>query len=477
MKIKDKVVEPIDLVDVTGGMTPEEIGGAVGGVYSSTLSPFSAAISKLNAGFEPAVFTLVGDSTGNSDDEWFNYALLQYADKKPNKNIVTYGWDNDINSFTAPRFLSKSSGGEAFVRMTVAESQNILLAHDSGNLNLDGDLDFRMKISIDDWSVFSSDGVVSGVYQTGQRAWALKGDADKTLYLSWSIDGTAVSGGVAYKTPVLPVSDGDVFYFRVTLDIDNGAGGHTVTYYLSTDDGETWNQLSQVVNSGTTSIFNGTSGLYINGRGVSAWDMTFYSAELLDGIDGPLLASPNAAFYGASPANDPFTDVNGNSVDFRGTRIARGGDNTLVALNGSAPGKALAYSSGVSIFNTQFAKEPDVAIISYSHNEGATFNYTADYSSFISQIEAAWPLTRIVPSTQNPKKSPSSDIDIENHAVRNYQVAKLASKNNLFYIDGYRAFTRVGDYDSFINADGVHPEPNGSMLWGGVLLSMMMMCE
>ena len=35
MKIKDKVFEPIDLVDATGGMTPEEIGGAIANAVTS----------------------------------------------------------------------------------------------------------------------------------------------------------------------------------------------------------------------------------------------------------------------------------------------------------------------------------------------------------------------------------------------------------------------------------------------------------
>jgi hypothetical protein len=80
------------------------------------------------------------------------------------------------------------------------------------------------------------------------------------------------------------------------LDVDNGAGGNTVTFYTSTNDPSTnptsiaWTPLgAPVVNAGTTSIFAGTANLdYGAAAGGTANLFTgqIYRAQVYNGIFG-----------------------------------------------------------------------------------------------------------------------------------------------------------------------------------------------
>jgi hypothetical protein len=105
---------------------------------------------------------------------------------------------------------------------------------DDTSLAILGDLDVRALLSADD--VDALDQTIVGQWgAAGNRSWRFMVSAD-SLVFEYSLDGT----NVLTKTSTLPLSaadvfSGDAFYARVTQDVDNGAGGSTVTFYLSAD--------------------------------------------------------------------------------------------------------------------------------------------------------------------------------------------------------------------------------------------------
>lgn len=85
------------------------------------------------------------------------------------------------------------------------------------------------------------------------------------------------------------------FGLRVTLDADNGAGGHDVAYYTSDSIGGVWAQVgSTVTTAGTTDIITNDAPLKVAGNGADVVHIPFPGRvddfEMLDGIDGTKVA-------------------------------------------------------------------------------------------------------------------------------------------------------------------------------------------
>jgi hypothetical protein len=139
------------------------------------------------------------------------------------------------------------------------------------DLAITGDIDIRWWGERDSWRVAAD--LPSKWLTTGnQRSWLLRAEANGTLTLFWSTDGTAVLE--ARSTAALPAWAGRIA-IRVTLDVDNGAGGHTTKFeYASAlslaaaPDTSSWTQLGELVedDAGTTSIFNATSASFTIGK-------------------------------------------------------------------------------------------------------------------------------------------------------------------------------------------------------------------
>jgi len=179
---------------------------------------------------------------------------------------------------------------------------NFASTPDSPAVSIIADIDVRAKAALDDWTpavfqVFISKDDVSGA----NREWQLGVKSDGAFQFTWWDSGGTlrqVASSVANG-----ISDGTVKHVRATLDVDNGAGGHTVQFLLS-DDGLSWTQLGTDQNAGafTTSIRDQGSLVRVGGVGDSSFAAgKFYYAELRNGIDGSVVAAfdPGRASTGA----------------------------------------------------------------------------------------------------------------------------------------------------------------------------------
>lgn len=189
---------------------------------------------------------------------------------------------------------------------------------DAAILDIAGDLDIRADIEPAVWGDYrgGSDSFDAPSYteicgkwtNPGQGSWALLLSDQGQLVLVWST--TGANQVSAWSTPVIlpPFTRQSV---RVTLDVDNGAGGFTATFYTSSTPGTAgpWTQVNQVMGTGVTSIFNSTSPAEVGDLstvGYVSLAKKIFSVEVRNGIGGTVVANPNfeAQAVGATSFND-----------------------------------------------------------------------------------------------------------------------------------------------------------------------------
>lgn len=130
---------------------------------------------------------------------------------------------------------------------------------------------------------------------------------------------------------------------------------------------------------------------------------------------------------------------------------------------------------------TALADNADVYILSSGKNELAAYSLSApgtlegqsNASSWamleakIAELRATHPTAAIIVMADNPYSAASTTLN-------GYQVLwdagaeQIAYRYGCEFVDGYRAFTRLGSYDSLLS-DGVHPNKAGHALLGATL--------
>jgi hypothetical protein len=191
------------------------------------------------------------------------------------------------------------------ISMTGAAGNNIL----TGNMSTPtGDLDIRVDASATSW--LSIDNLIVKDDQSSQRNFYLAAPVGGTLQFVWWDSG----GTVRVATSAAHGLTAGRWKLRVTLDVDNGSGGHTVVFYKRQLDTDSWTTIT-TTNAGafTTSVKNSSIPVGIwTGRSTAGGSAAgsrgeFYSAEIRSGIAGTVVAVCYAPLL--SPFTDPFGNV------------------------------------------------------------------------------------------------------------------------------------------------------------------------
>jgi hypothetical protein len=188
---------------------------------------------------------------------------------------------------------------------------------DATALDITSGIDIRMDAFLTNW-LGASDGLKTTALMsklgssTADKSWFLGVRSDR-LYFEWSADGVNVIGASSTVQPVIPANGR--LSVRVTLDVDNGAGGRTITFYTApSGTSGPWAQLGDpVVQSGTTSIFNSTAAVQVGAVPVG---MTYpsgrvHAVEIRDGIGGTVVANP--VFTAQTVGATSFADAAGRT--------------------------------------------------------------------------------------------------------------------------------------------------------------------
>ncbi|MGH8925070.1 MAG: PQQ-dependent sugar dehydrogenase, partial [Acidimicrobiia bacterium] len=253
------------------------------------------------------------------------------ASSDPDSDPLTYAWDLDgdgqfdDSTAVSPSFTYSTAGTRVVglqvddgqggtdidtVTITVSDgstgdghvvlpglADNYITTPDHSRLDIVGDLDIRADVSLDDWQTAWGKFVtkLGGAYEfllnqtTGQLRVAWRNSANTLFYRN--------------STTALPIADGVRTQLRATVDVDNVAGGHTVTFYYRTDttldlaDPSGWTQLgSAITTTGTTNIRADNSRVVLGSNlagSAGFWSGSYYQALILNGIGGTVAADPD----------------------------------------------------------------------------------------------------------------------------------------------------------------------------------------
>jgi hypothetical protein len=185
-------------------------------------------------------------------------------------------------------------------------------APDAAALGITGDIDIRVEVDAEHW--FAGDLAAKFRTASNQRSWWF-GVEDGRLVWTWSANGSTTVATARSTTGVpLPVERGRMAV-RVTLDVNNGTGGRTTTFYTADTIAGPWTQLGSpaVNNTATTSIFDSTAPVEVGAAAdVDVGDGgpipgNYLAFELRSGIGGSAVANPN--FTAQTPGDTSFPDT------------------------------------------------------------------------------------------------------------------------------------------------------------------------
>ncbi|MEU2889391.1 hypothetical protein [Streptomyces albidoflavus] len=152
----------------------------------------------------------------------------------------------------------------------------------------------------------------------GATMWMIVINAEGAPVLYWQ----SPSGNpLRTATDALPYSSGQRFALRVTLDVNNGAGGHTVAFWHAPSLSGPWAMLGQpLIGEGVTSIVQtGTTPLDVGDIASVGWPRAagrYYRIQVRNGIDGPAVA--DADFTALIPGDTTWTDAAGRTWSLTG---------------------------------------------------------------------------------------------------------------------------------------------------------------
>lgn len=189
---------------------------------------------------------------------------------------------------------------------------------DAAALDITGDLDLRWEGETD-WNQAGAHVLIGKWEPTGnQKAYMLRLE-DGALLLHQSLDGFV---GQFYSTPLPALPQHAAV--RVTLDIDNGAGGRTCRFYWARTIAGPWVEFATPVTaSGTTATFASTAPLKVAAADLTTTPARYpfagrcFKAEVRNGINGTVVASPDFTAQAAGATS--FTDSAGLAWTLAGT--------------------------------------------------------------------------------------------------------------------------------------------------------------
>lgn len=186
---------------------------------------------------------------------------------------------------------------------------------DAAALDITGDIDVRVDVEPVTWRPGTYEFLASKYDHNSNQSWTFILLDSGLLEFGWSSDG--VNRGVLASTVPVPTDAGRLSV-RVTLDIDNGAGQHVITFYTADTIDGPWTQLGDAILAvGQPTIFSSTAAVVVGY--VDTWlstarhgiTGTVHSFQLRNGIDGTVVADADFDTPPAGAAS--FTDDAGLS--------------------------------------------------------------------------------------------------------------------------------------------------------------------
>ncbi|OPC81806.1 hypothetical protein B4N89_13450 [Embleya scabrispora] len=192
---------------------------------------------------------------------------------------------------------------------------------DTAALDITGDIDIRLDATLDNWFTGGTVELIAKWGSGTDRAWRLLVQRGY-LYLAWFDSGGAfLQPGTTTAIDLPPT---DRLAVRATLDVNNGAGEYTATFYQAPTIAGPWTMIGAPV-TGTT----GTTALVAGGAPLQIGDLTgftftpasgrVHAAQVRNGINGTIVADPQFAAQAAGTTS--FVDSAGRAWSVTGTAV------------------------------------------------------------------------------------------------------------------------------------------------------------
>lgn len=282
---------------LSGVIMAESIAGAVviGGTSAdSIIGPFSCVSVTCNAGTGDPVFAL--------PNTIFGAGYSQIIDNGNNR-VIGGGGD--------------TPNADALV-LTGAVG-NYAKAIDSAALSIVGDIEFRAKVAMTSWVPGSNVNIINKWDPAGGngKSYIFGILSSGKINLYWNdIGGTSHFPDSGTAVGFAP---GQTKWIRATLDVDNGAGGNTTTFYTS-DDGVTWVQLgSPVIAAGVTTILDSAAAVEIGSQDhgtTGNFNGKIFRAQILGSLGGAAVADFNPRAVGIRGTRQPTLHIDAPTVQW-----------------------------------------------------------------------------------------------------------------------------------------------------------------
>ena len=254
-------------------------------------------------------------------------------------------WTND-ETVTSYVVHSATARGSITYLLLSGASGTYASTPDAAALDIIGDIEIIVYVAADDNTPGTINTIVSKWVTTGnQRSFLVQILTNGILAISTSSAGTAGSIMVTGSTIAPGFTNGVGYWVKINVDVDNGAGGNTVTFSTSTNPVTTtpasiiFEQLGDpVINAGTTSIFNSNSALEIGAHSTGT------AARFSGKIDRVLMYSGIGGTLAA--------DFNANDGTVGGTSFAASATGETYTLNGAAAITAYSGINGIRLATT-----------------------------------------------------------------------------------------------------------------------------
>ncbi|MCW1915519.1 hypothetical protein OJ996_18175 [Luteolibacter sp. GHJ8] len=390
-------------IAAAGGETQEgaqarvdALGAMIGGGGMNSLKVM------LSEGRRTAGIHIISDST-NAGGKWSNPVAAAIGQMFPAYTVKRTDWSPTGAGWTNPAVVQTGTGGgeRRWEFPTGADWCPVGFPVDFPMPQ--GDLDIRAKVRVDDSSAsantfvskWDSPGKLGFKFSqssagNGRRLVLEFATANGTPYYVQSTAGILANG----------ISDGTPYWARVTVDINNGNGGKTFTFFTSTN-GNAWVTLGEAVNhgaSGVNPLGGNDSNCYLGGGlGTVGLRGAIYTAEIRDGIGGP-----------------PVHPLNLDAWAFNQGTVSLQGAPELWVTNAAYSGAGTDAFLLVPPANFCRNYSPQVILISLSHNNVREhgIRFINEMSTLIANVRANFgPIPRIILLTQNPQVPIPTSLD------------------------------------------------------------------
>jgi lysophospholipase L1-like esterase len=391
---------------------------------------------------------VVGDSTGNTTDEWV-YLLGQHiAAQATGHKVVHRVWNG--SAWTSTNIQDPATGERAWNHPAAgglsAYWGNADVAH------VGPDLVIEVKINAASYAALNGKGLIQMWGSVPDRGWRIL-IGSGTFQLNWyEADGTTLRA--PGSSSAIPWVDGTAIWLRVFLDVDNGSSQYTVTHYYSTD-GVTWTTAGTLTGAtGVTTVNDSPTILEIMSSAFTNGSVR--AVRIRSSLTGPTennLALDNA--WRGSNTNDELTLT---------------GDPVLQIDNMSVSGWKIADVTQAQLNNID-NHGTLLAFISLAHNEGYSpgmngMDWTDAIKAIAVMLQARCPLAQIVLVSQNPKTvfGTVDQYDVDGHGLRVAQLMSLAAREGYGLVNFFRAIYDDGSPIIDLTPDGFHPNAAGSLV-------------